>query len=427
LSKEATGTALLLNAAVRKNTRRLVPLLAIAYFFNYIDRTNVGFAALAMNKDLGLSNSQFGMAAGLFFVGYCLLEVPSNLALYHFGARRWLARIMISWGLLSAACAFVQGAATFYALRIATGAAEAGFFPGVVFYLSSWFPAANRVRVLAWFLVAIPLSSVIGGPLSVLILGMDGISGLKGWQWLFLLEGLPACLMGVLALLILRDQPAEAAWLSLQEKAALTEVLERESRERPHRSFLAALRDRRIAILTGILFSYWIGISGIAIWLPLILKSHDLTNLQIGFLSALPYLIACIAMILWTRFMDRTKQYLLNLIAACLLAAAGLAFSVHDNGLLPAIIGITLAVIGLSSVRPAFYSLPPRYLAGAAAAGGIAFINSVGSLGGYVGPSMVGVLKDATGSFMPGTLAMAGMLVVAAGLTLLFKRVAREA
>ncbi len=423
---DATQEALLASA-VHKNAWRLVPILAVAYFFNYIDRTNVGFAALSMDRDLGLSNSEFGAAAGLFFVGYCLLEVPSNLALYRFGARRWLARIMISWGILSAACALVQSAHGFYALRIATGAAEAGFFPGVLYYLSSWFPARNRVQILSWFLVAIPLSSVVGGPISVWILSLDGIGGLKGWQWLFIMEGLPACLMGLLTLVKLRDTPADADWLSAAERDVLTETLSRETAARPRHNLLAAIADIRVVILTGILFSYWIGINGIAIWLPLILKNHQLTDIQVGFLSSVPYLIASIAMIIWARFMDRTGQYLLNLILACLVAAAGLAFSVLNEALAPAMFGLTVAVIGLSSVRPAFYSLPSRYLTGIAAAGGLAFINSVGSLGGYVGPWMVGMLKDSTGSFAPGTFAMSAMLVVAALLTGILKAIVREA
>ena len=242
--------------AVRKNLLRIVPLLAVAYFFNYIDRSNVGFAALTMNRDLGLTNAQFGAAAGLFFIGYCLLEVPSNLALYRFGARRWLARIMISWGLLSAATAFVAGPRSYGWLRVLTGAAEAGFFPGVLFYLSSWFPREHRVRVLAWFTVAIPLSSVVGGPVSVLVLQMQGLAGLHGWQWLFLIEGLPACVMGVVTLLVLRDHPREAAWLEPEERAALLEALDRERTATPRKDWLAALRDVRVWLMTGILFTY---------------------------------------------------------------------------------------------------------------------------------------------------------------------------
>ncbi|WP_233847147.1 MFS transporter [Paraburkholderia sp. HD33-4] len=416
-----------LRSASRKNLLRLVPLLAIGYFFNYIDRTNIGFAALTMNHDLGLTNTQFGAAAGMFFIGYCLLEVPSNLALYRFGARRWLARIMISWGLLASACAFVGGPTSFYILRILTGAAEAGFFPGVLFYLSCWFPAQNRVRILAWFLVAIPLSSVVGGPMSVAIMSMDGIAGLHGWQWLFLLEGLPACVLGVLTLLLLRDRPQDATWLTSDERTALLDALEQENARIPKKNFGAAIRDPKVWIMTGILFSYWIGINGIAIWLPLILKGHGLTNTMVGFLSGLPYLVAAIVMIVWARWMDRSGRHCVHLVAACLVAAAGLAFSVMFDALAPAMIGIVLAVIGLSSARPAFYSLPSRYLSGVAAAGGMAFINATGSLGGYVGPWMVGVLKDATHSFFAGMVAMSAMLVVAAALTVVLIAVTKEA
>ncbi|KMO20262.1 MFS transporter [Methylobacterium platani] len=422
----ATTSEALLASATRKNLVRLIPILAVAYFFNYIDRTNVGFAALTMNRDLGLTNAQFGAAAGLFFVGYCLLEVPSNLILYRVGARRWLARIMISWGLLSAATALVTGPTSFYGLRILTGAAEAGFFPGVLFYLSTWFPARNRVRVLSWFLVAIPLSSVVGGPLSVGLLQLDGLLGWKGWQWLFVVEGLPACIMGVLTLMVLRDTPREAAWLTAEERGALIEALERESTSRPRKDFLAALRDGKVWLLTGILFSYWLGINGIAIWLPLILKGHGLSTVAIGWLSAVPYLVASVAMIAWARHMDRTGRHLANLAATCLVASAGFVISVMFGSLIPAMIGITFAVIGLSSARPAFYSLPSRYLTGAAAAGGIAFINAVGSLSGYVAPWIMGVLKDATGSFNAGLLGLAAMLVVSASLTGILGLVTRE-
>ncbi len=411
--------------AVRKNLLRVVPLLAVAYFFNYIDRSNVGFAALTMNRDLGLTNTQFGSAAGFFFLGYCLLEVPSNLALYRFGARRWLARIMISWGILSAATAFVVGPQSYNWLRLLTGAAEAGFFPGVLFYLSSWFPRENRVRVLAWFTVAIPLSSVIGGPVSVFVLQMQGLAGLHGWQWLFLIEGLPACLMGLLTLL-LRDHPREANWLDPEEREALLDALERERSATPQKDLLAALRDVRVWLMTGILFFYWLGINGIIYWLPLILKGKGLDDVSIGFLSAVPYLVASVVMILWARHMDRTGQHLLNLIGTCVLAALGFVISFAFPALVPSMIGITLAVVGLSSTRPAFYSLPSRYLTGATAAAGMAFINSIGSLSGYVSPWMIGVVKDRTGSFELALGALAVMLLVSAGLTWVLRLVTRD-
>jgi ACS family tartrate transporter-like MFS transporter len=415
-----------LTRAVRKNLLRVVPLLAVAYFFNYIDRSNVGFAALTMNHDLGLTNAQFGAAAGFFFLGYCLLEVPSNLALYRFGARRWLARIMISWGLLSAATAFVVGPQSYYWMRVLTGAAEAGFFPGVLFYLSTWFPRESRVRVLAWFMVAIPLSSVIGGPVSVFVLQMQGLLGLHGWQWLFLIEGLPACVMGVLTLVLLRDHPREATWLQPDERAALLAELNREQTVTPKKDFLAALRDIRVWLMTGILFTYWLGINGIIYWLPLILKGKGLDTTAIGFLSAVPYLVASGVMILWARHMDRTGQHLLNLMGTCVLAAIGFIVSISFPAIVPSMVGITLAVVGLSSARPAFYSLPSRYLTGATAAAGMAFINSVGSLSGYVSPWMMGVVKDSTGSFNLALAALAVMLLVSAGLTWILRVVTRD-
>jgi ACS family tartrate transporter-like MFS transporter len=255
---------------------------------------------------------------------------------------------------------------------------------------------------------------------------MDGVAGLKGWQWLFILEGLPACLMGLITLRVLRDKLDQAPWLSVAEHSALENALTQEEATRPKKNLLAALRDPKVLILTGILFSYWIGISGIAIWLPLLLKAHGLSDSAVGWLSALPYLIGAGAMMLWARYMDRTGQHMLNLALACLLSAVGLAFSIVFASLVPALIGITIAVIGLSSVRPAFYSLPSRYLTGAAAAGGIAFINSVGSLGGYVGPWLVGLLKDQTQSFTPGMLAMSAMLIVAALLTWRLRSVTKE-
>jgi MFS family permease len=414
-------------SAIRKNTRRLVPILALAYFFSYIDRTNVGFAALTMNHDLRLTATQFGWAAGVFYIGYCIFEVPSNLALYRFGARRWLARIMLSWGLAAAATALATGPKTYSLLRLVVGAAEAGFFPGVVYYLSIWFPVQSRTRVLAWFLVAVPLSQVVGGPISALILQMNGFLGFTGWQWIFIIEGMPACLCGLFTLFLLADEPKDAKWLTQPERDALMAMLGQERREQERRSFLPALKDVRVLMLTAILFFYIIGILGIGVWLPLILKSHGrLSNLQIGFLSSVPYIVGSIAMIPWARQVDRSRKYIKNLALAQLLAASGFVFSVWFSSLIPALIGITVAVIGLSSIRPSFYVMPSRFLTGAAAAGGIAFINGVGNLGGMVGPIMVGWLKDATGSYAAGMIGMAGTLVIAAILTLSLKLIVKQ-
>ncbi|SDP02691.1 Sugar phosphate permease [Pseudomonas arsenicoxydans] len=424
---QVTTQEALVSSACRKAAIRLIPLLAIAYFFNYLDRTNVGFASLTMNDDLGLTASQFGFAAGIFYVGYCLFEVPSNLALYRFGARRWLARIMITWGLFSASTALAQGPFSYSVIRLLAGIAEAGFFPGVIFFLSLWFPIQYRTRVMAWFLFAIPVSSVLGGPLSAAMLGMDGVWGYRGWQWLLVLQGLPACVLGVMCLKMLADKPADAKWLTVQERQALQSSLDAEHESKGSHSFHESIKDVRVWLLAAILFSYIIGILGIGVWLPQILKTHSLTTMQIGWVSAIPYLIASVAMLLWAKVLARKRRYVLHLAITCATGAAGFIFSVVYSDLVPALIGLTVALIGLSSVRTCFYSIPSTFLSKQAAAGGIAFINAVGSLGGLVGPYAVGWLKDVTHSFNAGLIAMATMLCVATVLTLILRYVVKEA
>jgi ACS family tartrate transporter-like MFS transporter len=284
----SSSSEALVQSAVNKNVWRLVPVLALAYLFNNLDRTSVGFAALQMNEAIGLSASQFGWGAGMMFFSYCILEVPSNIAMYHFGARRWLARIMITWGLAAAATAFAVGPMSFYVLRFLLGVFEAGFFPGVIWYISIWFPRKHRTRVLSLFMAATPLSSLVGGPISVGLLQMDGFLGLQGWQWMFLFEGLPACILGVLCLVVLADRPEQATWLLPGERDALVSDLAGETHERPKKDLLSALKDVRVLILTTITFAFTIGSYGVGIWLPLILKGHDLTNMQIGWSSIGP-------------------------------------------------------------------------------------------------------------------------------------------
>jgi MFS family permease len=413
-------------SAIRKNTWRLVPILALAQFFSYLDRTNVGFAALTMNRDLHLSATQFGFAAGIFYIGYCIFEVPSNLALYRFGARLWLARIMISWGFAAAATIFAVGPTSYSLLRVLVGAAEAGFFPGVIYYLSMWFPVRSRARVLAWFLVAIPISSILGGPVSAVILQMNGFFGLSGWRWLFIIEGFPSCVCGLITLFMLADTPATAKWLTQPERDALMAMLEQEPREREKRSLLPALKDVRVLLLTANLFFWMIGLIGIGMWLPLILKGHGhMSDLRVGFLSSIPYIVGSVAMLAWARQVDRTRKYIKYLALAQLLTAGGFAFAVFYFSLTPALIGITVAMVGLCSIRPCFYAIPSRFLSGIAAAGGIAFINGVGQLGGMVGPTLVGWLKDTTGSYSAGMFALAVTLVVSALLTLSLKLVVK--
>ena len=296
-------------SALRKNAWRMLPLLTLAFIFNYIDRTSVGFAAgLTMNHDLGLTATQFGWGAGILFVGYCAFEVPSNLALHRFGARQWLARIMITWGLASALTAFVVGPHSFYAARFLLGVSEAGFFPGAAYLLSTWFPAQYRTRALAILAVAVPLSSVIGGPFSVLLLAMNGILGLKGWQWMFLVQGLPACILGVLVWRLLRDRPQDAHWLTPAERDALVSMLGEEHRERPASSLRAAFTDVRVLMLAAIQFGFVVGSYGVGIWLPLILKAQGLKTLAVGFTSAIPAGRAWRSgMLLWARHVDRRR------------------------------------------------------------------------------------------------------------------------
>ncbi len=401
-------------SALRKAAYRLVPLLTVAYVFNYLDRTVVGFAALTMNRDIGLTATQFGVGAGMFFVTYCLFEIPSNLALYRFGARRWIARIMITWGFVSAATAFVVGPYSFYAVRLLLGLAEAGFFADVTYYLAAWFPVQTRSRMLAWFLVGIPVSSLIGAPISGLLLQMDGIWGLSGWQWLFIMVSLPCVLMGLLVLKLLADRPQDAAWLTASERKALVGMLDAETRERPHTTWWPAIKDIRVLILAAVQFGFTLGSYGIGIWLPLMLKEYHFSNFAVSMIAAVPYFFASAAMIAWAWHVDRTGKKIGNLVITCFLAAVGLVVSVLLTGSLAfALTGLTLALIGVTSARAIFWTIPTRFLAGAGAAGGLAFINSIGTAGGFAGPALMGWLKDVTGSFQNGLLVMAGIMLVA--------------
>jgi ACS family tartrate transporter-like MFS transporter len=420
ISKRARAEALL-QTAVHKAALRFVPLLTIAYLFNYLDRTSLGFAALTMNQQLGLTASQFGLAAGAFFLGYSVFEIPSNLLLYRFGARRWIARIMISWGLVSAATAFVVGPNSFYTLRLLLGIAEAGFFPGVTFFLAAWFPAQYRTRMLAWFLIGIPLSSLVGAPVCGMLLQMDGIWGLAGWQWLFLLVSLPCIPLGLLTLKLLADRPQVAHWLTAGERDALIDVLASEVRERPHSSLLAALKDPRVLICTAIQFGFTLGSYGIGIWLPLMLKEYHLSNLAIGWIAAIPYLFASLGMILWAHHVDRKGNRIVNLALACLLGGIGLLAPIASGSVGLAVIGFSAALVGVTAARAIFWTIPTRFLTGVAAAGGLAFINSIATVGGFVGPSMMGWLKEFSGTYVAGLLAVAAIMLAATAASMSLK------
>ena len=410
---------------LRRNAWRLLPLLTAAYVINYLDRTNISFAALTMNKDLGLTATQYGRGAGIFFLAYCLFELPSNLALYRFGARLWIARIMITWGLLSVAMAFIGGVWSFYIMRFLLGVAEAGFFPGIAYYLAAWFPAQWRARILAGFLVGIPFSTVIGAPVSGLLLELDGLWGLAGWKWLFILEGLPAVIFGVVVARVLADRPEDASWLSPEEKAALTTLLAAEPRERVRTDTWAAIKDARVLICAAIQFGFTLGSYGILFWLPQIIMAGGASNLMVSVLTAIPYLFATAAMIWWALLVDKSGKKINNLTLACGLGAAGLVISVLSGSLIVGLSGMTIGLIGITSARAIFWSIPTRFMTGIGAASGLAFINSIGVMGGYFGPELMGTLRDMTGGYIAGLLAMAAILgmstLLSASLKLLIK------
>ncbi len=410
-------------SAIRKASRRLIPFLVLCYAVNFLDRVNVGFAALSMNADLGFTPEIFGFGAGIFFVGYILFEVPSNLALQRFGARIWIARIMISWGVVATAMAFVMGETSFYALRFALGVAEAGFFPGIILYLTYWFPRAERARIVSLFMTAVPLATVGGGPLSGALLGLHGVGGIEGWRWLFLLEGLPAMLLGLVALVFLTDRPSEARWLTASERGALERRLEAEATEaRVHglAGLGQALTNPRIVALGLLYFCLVIGLYGIGFWMPQLLKTFDLSNLAIGFLTAIPYLVATIGMVLAGRNSDKTGERILHVALPLFLAAGAFAWSAVAGPLALVMVALSLAALGIYAAIGTFWTLPAAFLTGTGAAAGLALVNAIGNCGGFAGPVVVGWLKGATGDFTAPMLFLAGSLTVAGLLALHF-------
>ena len=400
---------------------RLVPFLILCYFVAYLDRVNVGFAALTMNKDLGLTSAAFGLGAGIFFLTYFVFEVPSNLFLERFGARKWIARIMLSWGILSGAMAFIGGESSFYVVRLLLGAAEAGFFPGIIFYLTLWFPAEYRARIIGYFMAAIPLSSLIGAPISGLLLGMDGMAGMKGWQWLFILEAAPAVVLSVVVYFYLTDRPSEARWLAADEREWLVQRLRAEEQQRlAQRSFSVkdALLNPKVLALSLVYFGAVAANYGLGFFLPQIIKAFGLSNAQTGFVAAIPYLVGTIGMVWWARRSDRLAERRYHVAIALAIAAGGLVVStVLDDPTLK-MICICVASFGIFAALPVIWTLPTAFLSGAAAAGGIAVVNAIGNLSGFFGPYVVGYLRDATGSFNAGLIVIAGAAAVGMGIVL---------
>jgi MFS transporter, ACS family, tartrate transporter len=414
---------------LRKITLRIVPFVMLLYFIAFIDRVNIGFAALTMNKDLGFSPSVFGVGAGIFFLGYFLFEVPSNLVLDKVGARIWIARVMITWGLISGAMAFVRSANSFYALRFLLGAAEAGFFPGIILYLGYWFPARQRAAVTAIFMAAAPLSTVLGSPVSGALLEMHGLLGLSGWQWMFIVEAIPALILGVVVLFYMTDRPGQAKWLRDDERTWLVSTMNAEAAKKSgtaSHSVWRGLADLRVIALSLVYFGTSAGLYTLGIWAPQIIKEFGLSSLQIGFLNALPGIVAIVVMVLWARHSDRTGERTWHVVGACVLAAAGLVLAGLAGTVVAVLLALTLVNIGISSAKPPLWSMPTMFLSGSAAAAGIATINSIGNLGGFVGPVMIGWIKDLTGSFQGGLYFVAGLLVLSAVLTLILARSQRN-
>jgi len=414
-------------ATLRRVTRRLIPFMFVLYIANFLDRVNVSFAALQMNRDLGFSSAAYGLGAGVFFLGYCVFQVPSNLVLARVGARRWIGGIMIVWGVIASAMMLVRGVGSFYTLRALLGVVEAGFFPGMILYLTYWFPAVERARAVAGFMTAIPISGVVGGPISGALLGLNGVAGLAGWQWLFLLEGLPSVLLGAAALWYLTDRPADAAWLPADERAWLSQHLQQEQAR------TAAMHGTRLrqALLSGVVWQlgllYFLIIAGLygqGLWLPQIIKgSSQLTDFAVGLLSAAPALAAAVAMVAVAAHSDRTRERHLHVAAPLVAGAIGFAATAAtlETPLL-ATAALSLSAIGFTSALGPFWTLPTTFLSGAAAAGGIALINALGNVAGFAGPYLVGLVKDATGGYAGALLTFGVLMLAGAALALALRR-----
>lgn len=406
---------------LRKITWRIVPFIMILYLIAYIDRVNIGFAAITMKEDLGFTASILGFGAGVFFLGYFLFEVPSNIILHKVGARIWIARVMVTWGIIAGGMAFVESSTSFYVMRFFLGVAEAGFFPGIILYLSYWFPARNRAGVIALFMAAAPIATAIGSPISAALLEMHGIMGLAGWQWMFLIEAIPAVILGVVVFFYMTDRPEKAAWLKPDEREWLVKTMQAEDANKggqQHHSILRGLANPRVLALALIYFGTSAGLYTLGIWAPQIIKELGVSSMTVGLLNAIPPIISVVAMILWSRHSDKTNERTWHVALACLTAAVGLAIAASTGSIFGLIAALTIVNVGISCSKPPLWSMPTMFLSGAAAATGIATINSIGNLGGFAGPAMIGWVKDQTGSFAGGLYFVAGLLILSTVLTL---------
>jgi MFS transporter, ACS family, tartrate transporter len=403
-------------STIRAISWRLIPFLVLAYFLSYLDRVNLGFAALTMNAELKFSPTVFSWGAGIFFIGYFLFEVPSNLALEKFGASRWIARIMVTWGIISALMAFVSGIWSFYTVRFLLGVAEAGFFPGIILYLTYWYPAEYRARFLAAFVIAVPVSTVIGAPISGLLLGLDGALGLQGWQWLFIIEGVPTVLLGIVTWFYLTDRPAKADWLTAEQKAWLSSRLESETAAKQavsHLTLRQALASPKVLRLSMVYFGFVAALYGMQFWLPQIVKAFGFSNAQTGFVTAVPYLFGTVAMIMWARHSDATRERVMHVGAPLLLTGVALGICGYMDNPYVTMVALVVAAIGTFCTFGVFWTLPTAWLSGVAAAGAIALINSIGNLAGFAGPYLIGWVKETTGSTSTGLLVLAALPLLA--------------
>ena len=411
-------------AALAKARRRLLPFLFLLYVVSYLDRINVGFAALQMNAALGFSSVTYSLGAGIFFLSYTLLEVPSNVILSRVGARLWIARIMITWGIVSASMMFVRSSTVFYVLRFALGAAEAGFFPGIIYCLTRWFPARERARAIAGFMTAVVVAGIIGGPVSGALLSLNGAGGLAGWQWLFVVEGLPAVVLGVLVLRMLPEQPSDATWLTPGEQQALMRVLAEESTSAGRiQSIRGALTSGRVWLLTAVYFTIPVALYAMAFWMPQIIRNASGgSDVSTGWLSAIPYLVAAVGMVAIGRNSDRTGERRWHIALSAIAGGASFALAGFVHGIVPSIVALSIAMLGLASMLGPFWAFATSFLGGIGAAAGIALVNSVGNVGGFVGPNIIGYLQQTSSSYTTGLVVIGAILAGGGLLVLTVKR-----
>jgi ACS family tartrate transporter-like MFS transporter len=416
-------------ATMGKVYLRILPFAALTYFFCYLDRINISFAALTMNKDLGLDAAIYGMAAGCFFWGYVLFEVPSNIVLEKVGARLWIARIMVTWGLVSGLTAFATGPVSFAIIRFFLGVAEAGLFPGFVLYFTYWFPGRHRARINAGFTLALPIAVASGAPVSTALLGLNGIFGLKGWQCMYLFEAIPTILIGVAVFFFLNDRPEQARWLSPEQKKWLADGIAGEKRQIEREHGIGVFRsfwDPKVVLLALNYLGIVTASLGMLLFLPQIVKQLGFTNMQVGWITMVPYLCGALAMVFCGWLSDRIGDRRWSLFWTCVIATVGLIIAGLGIGTWWALFGMTIAAVGFYGTKGPFWSIPTMWLTGPAAAAGIAWINSLGNLGGFFGPSMVGLAKNLTGSFSGGLYALAACSLASAIISLFWIRVPNQ-